>query len=181
MRSAIHPQLSHCGIYARDIAAQVDFYTRVISLIVADRGRSEAGSEFAFLTAAPDHHHQLVFISGRGKNAVSTVNQLSFKVGDLDQLKAMYRRALAYGIKEIREICHGNALSFYMTDPEANGVEVYIDTPWYIPQPHAVPVDLSLPNDAIMAATEKHCRETQGFLPLAAWKAEVARRLERAP
>jgi catechol-2,3-dioxygenase len=180
MCSAIHPQLSHCGIYARDIEAQVDFYARVIGLVVADRGVSEAGLEFAFLTAAPDHHHQVVFISGRGKNVASTVNQLSFKVADLDQLKAMYRRALDYGFKQIRQICHGNALSFYVTDPEGNGVEVYTDTPWYIPQPHAVPIDLSLPKDEIMAATEKHCRETPGFLPLAAWKAEVAGRLERA-
>jgi catechol-2,3-dioxygenase len=181
MCSAIHPQLSHCGIYARDIAGQIDFYTRVLGLIVADRGVSPAGHEFVFLTAAPEHHHQVVFISGRGKNVASTVNQLSFKVGDLDQLKAMYRRAQDYGIKEIRQICHGNALSFYVSDPEGNGVEVYIDTPWYIPQPHGVPVDLSLDNDTIMTMTEKHCRETQGFLPLAAWKAEVASRLERAP
>jgi catechol 2,3-dioxygenase len=181
MCCAIHPQFSHCGIYARDIAAQIDFYTRVLGLIVADRGVSAAGQEFVFLTAAPDHHHQLVFISGRGKNVASTVNQLSFKVADLNQLKGMVRRAQEYGIRTIRQICHGNALSFYVTDPEGNGVEVYIDTPWYIPQPHAVPVDLSLGNDAIMEMTEKHCRETPGFLPLAAWRAEVASRLEGAP
>lgn len=181
MRSSIHPQFSHCGIYARDIAAQIDFYTKVVGLIVADHGKSHSGLEFVFLTASPEHHHQVVFISGRGKNIASTVNQLSFKVADLEQLKAMYRRACDYGIKEIRQICHGNALSFYIADPEGNGVEVYADTPWYIPQPHGVPIDLSLPSAEIMAETEKHCRATPGFLPLAAWKAEVASRLSRAP
>lgn len=182
MSSAIHPQLSHCGIYVRDIATQVDFYTRVVGLVVADRGDSEAAKcEFAFLTASPEHHHQVVFISGRDKNLATTVNQLSFKVAGLDQLKAMYRRARDYGIRDIRQICHGNALSFYVTDPEGNGIEVYIDTPWYIPQPHGVPIDLSRPNDEIMATTERHCRETPGFLPLDAWKAEVVNRLERAP
>lgn len=182
MCSAIHPQLSHCGIYARDISALIDFYTRVVGLVVADRGYSKtAGHEFVFLTASPDHHHQVVFISGRGKNIASTVNQLSFKVGGLDELKAMYRRAQDYGIKEIRQICHGNALSFYVADPEGNGVEVYTDTPWYIPQPHGVPIDLSRPNDEIMAMAETDCRATPGFLPLDAWKAEVENRLERAP
>jgi hypothetical protein len=43
----------------------------------------------------------------------------------------------------------------------------------------AEPVDLSLPSEQIMTETEKHCRETAGFMPLDAWKAEVARRLER--
>jgi len=182
MASSINPLLSHCGIYVRDVAKQVDFYTRVLGFVVADRGVSDRlGREFAFLTAATDHHHQVVFISGRAAGDGTTVNQLSFKVADLEQLKAMYRRASKAGVTGIRQVNHGNALSFYMTDPEGNGVEVYIDTPWYIPQPHAVPVDLSLDNDAIMAMTEKHCRETQGFLPLAAWKAEVASRLERAP
>jgi len=181
MSSTIHAQFSHCGIYARDIAALVDFYTRVVGLVVADRGYSAtAGHEFAFLTGSPEHHHQVVFISGRGKNIASTVNQLSFKVAGLDELKAMYRRARDYGIKEFRQICHGNALSFYVTDPEGNGVEVYTDTPWYIPQPHGVPIDLSRPNEEIMATTEKHCRETPGFLPLDAWKAEVKGRLQRA-
>lgn len=182
MCSSVHPQFSHCGIYARDIDAQIDFYTKVVGLIVADRGYSEtARHEFVFLTASPEHHHQVVFISGRGKNVASTVNQLSFKVADLDQLKAMYRRAQDYGIKEIRQICHGNALSFYIADPEGNGIEVYTDTPWYIPQPHGVSIDLSRPADEIMATTEKHCRETPGFLTLDAWKAEVANRLAHTP
>ena len=182
MCSAVHPQFSHCGIYARDIDRQIDFYTRVVGLVVADRGYSAtAKHDFVFLTASPEHHHQVVFISGRDREAPTTVNQLSFKVGDLDQLKEMYRRARDYGITEFRQICHGNALSFYCSDPEGNGIEIYIDTPWYIPQPHGVPVDLSRPNDEIMTVTERHCRETPGYLPLAAWKAEVANRLARAP
>jgi hypothetical protein len=35
-----------------------------------------------------------------------------------------------------------------------------MDTPWYVPQPHGVAIDLLLPNDENMAQTEKHCRET---------------------
>lgn len=180
MASSINPLLSHCGIYVRDVSKQVDFYTSVLGFVVADRGVSDRmGNELAFLTAATDHHHQVVFISGRDKAAATTVNQLSFKVAGLDELKEMYRRACAAGVTGIRQVNHGNALSFYMNDPEGNGVEVYIDTPWYVPQPHGAPVDLSLPSDQIMAETEKHCRETAGFMPLDAWKAEVASRLEQ--
>lgn len=177
MTSEIHPQLSHCGVYARDIDTMVAFYTKTIGLVVSDRGISSRGGELAFMTAAPGHHHQLVVVSGRSPEGVSTVNQLSFKVGGLDQLKQTHRRVCDAGFTEIRQTSHGNALSIYFPDPEGNMVEVYMDTPWYVPQPHSVAIDLSLPNDEIMAQTEKHCRETSGFMPLEVWQAEVERRL----
>ena len=120
-----------------------------------------------------------MFISGRGPSGVTTVNQLSFKVTDLEELKEMYRRARDAGVADIRQVNHGNALSFYMTDPEGNGVEVYIDTPWYVPQPHGEPIDLTLPSERILAEAERHCRETPGFLPLEAWRAEVSSLLEQ--
>jgi catechol 2,3-dioxygenase len=178
MTSQTHPQLSHCGVYARDIDRMVAFYTETIGLVVSDRGISSRGSELAFMTAAPGHHHQLVVVSGRAPEGVSTVNQLSFKVADLDQLKEVRRRVRDAGTTEIRQTSHGNALSIYFPDPEGNMVEIYMDTPWYVPQPHGVPIDLSLPNDEIIAQNEEHCRETAGFMPLRDWQAEVERRLQ---
>jgi catechol 2,3-dioxygenase len=181
MTTSVQPRLSHCGIYVNDIGTQVDFYTRVLGLIVSDRGVSpRIGNEFAFLTAGTDHHHQVVFISGRAPQGATTVNQLSFKVGGLDELKIMYARACDAGVSDIRQINHGNALSFYFNDPEGNGIEVYIDTPWYVPQPHGVPIDLTLPSDRILVDAERHCRETPGFMPLAEWRAKVESRLRQA-
>jgi len=179
MSSAIHPRLSHCGIYVKDVGRQVEFYTRVLGLIVSDRGVSgRLGNELAFLTAAADHHHQVVFISGREPQDATTVNQLSFKVGSLEELKAMYDRVRGAGVSDIRQVNHGNALSFYLTDPEENGIEVYMDTPWYVPQPHGVSIDLSLSSEKIMEEAERHCRKTPGFMTLDAWKAEVTSKLE---
>ena len=149
MTSQIHPQLSHCGVYARDIDRMVAFYTETIGLVVSDRGISSRGSELAFMTAAPGHHHQFVVVSGRAPEGVSTVNQLSFKVTGLDQLKEVHRRVRDSGVTEIRKTSHGG-----------------------------VPIDLSLPNDEIIAQTEKHCRATPGFMPLKDWQAEVERRLQ---
>jgi len=179
MSSAIHPRLSHCGIYVKDVDKQIEFYTHVLGLVVSDRGISgRLGHELAFLTAAADHHHQVVFISGRAPQASSTVNQLSFKVGNLEELKAMYGRVRDAGVSDIRQVNHGNAFSFYLMDPEGNGIEVYMDTPWYVPQPHGVPIDLSLPSEQIMEEAETHCKETLGFMTLDAWKAEVTSKLE---
>jgi catechol 2,3-dioxygenase len=179
MPTSVQPRLSHCGIYVRDVGKQVDFYTRVLGLIVSDRGVSRRmGNELAFLTAATDHHHQVVFISGRAPQGATTVNQLSFKVGGLDELKAMFDRVRAAGVSDVRPVNHGNALSFYFDDPEGNGIEVYMDTPWYVPQPHGVPIDLTLPSEQIWSQAERHCRETPGFMPLADWQAEVEARLK---
>jgi len=55
-----------------------------------------------------------------------------------------------------------------------------MDTPWYVPQPHGAPIDLTLSNDEIMAQAERHCRATPGFMPLEAWKADLEGRLAHA-
>ena len=101
MPSRFHPQLSHCGVYARDLSRMVDFYTDVVGLVVSDRGISSRGGELAFMTASPEHHHQFVVVSGRAPEGVSTVNQVSFKVPDLDALKTVFGRARAAGIENI--------------------------------------------------------------------------------
>lgn len=178
MAPSILPQLSHSGVFARNVDGLVEFYRRIVGLVVSDRGISpNGGAEIVFLTAAVEHHHQLVIVSGRAPDGVSTVNQLSFKVAGLDPLKEAFRRVRDAGIAGIRQVTHGNALSIYFPDPEGNRVEIYMDTPWYVPQPHGAPIDLSLPNDRIMAWNEEHCRATPGFMPLEDWQAMMRSRL----
>src|SRR5260370_32476086 len=129
MTSEIHTQLSHCGVYARDTDTMVAFYTKTIGLVVSDRGISSRGGDLAFMTAAPGHHHQLVIVSGRAPEGVSTVNQLSFKGADLDPLKATHRRVGDAGDTENRQTSHANPLSIYFPDPERNMLETSSDTP----------------------------------------------------
>ncbi|HZT52515.1 MAG TPA: VOC family protein [Stellaceae bacterium] len=176
MSTAIRPRLTHTGVFVRDVSKMVDFYTKTLGLMVADRGKA-GESELAFLTSAADEHHQLVLVSGRPPEGMSTINQLSFLVDGLDQVKTMFERIKAAGVTEYRQTSHGNALSVYFHDPEGNRVEIYTHTPWHIPQPHGVPVDLSKPTEEILAETEKHCRETPGFMPRAEWEAQQARLL----
>ena len=78
----------------------------------------------------------------------------------------------------MRELNHGNALSIYFEDPEGNTVEVYLDTPFYIAQPHSDPLDLSQSDQAIMQATEATCRADPTFMPLPEWQ---ARFIAKAP
>ena len=46
-----------------------------------------------------------------------------------------------------------------------------LHTPWYVPQPHGAPLDLTLPDSEIWTQTEAICRADPGFQPLNEWQA----------
>lgn len=175
----IRAQLTHVGIYVRDMPRMETFYTEVLGLIVTDRGKSSRGDmSLTFLSASPTVHHQFVLVSGRPEDArFSTVNQVSFTVANLDELREVHRRALELGATNMRITTHGIAWSVYFADPEGNVVEAYVDSPFHVPQPHGTPFDLAAPDSEIMAWTEAHCRADPGFRPHADWSREQAAKL----
>ncbi len=172
------PQLTHMGVHARDIHALAAFYGEVVGLVISDQGRSaRTGMDFVFMTADPDKHHQFVLVSGRGADQPSTVNQISFRVASLAAVRAAHDKARAIGATDIRAINHGNALSIYVADPEDNSIEIYCDTPWYVPQPFGLAFDFGQSDAAIMAETEALCRRTPGFATREAWMASLSARI----
>jgi catechol 2,3-dioxygenase len=177
--STVVPALSHFGIFVEDIDAMTEFYTGVFGLQLTDKG---VGKNFKFtlhfLSGSPDHHHQLVLASGRVPGTPSSVMQLSFKVKSLAELRVVRDLALAAGATGLRGMNHGNALSIYFNDPERNTIEVYLDTPWYVPQPHGDPLDIDRPDAEIWAETERNCRADPGFMPVEEWAAKLAREFE---
>ncbi len=170
---------SHVGIFVRNLDRMVDFYTRVLGLLVNDRGIQPGGTtELAFLSHDPDEHHQLVLVTGRPADARdSVVNQISFKLPTLEDLKTMYSRLRAEGIEPNRIVTHGNAWSIYFPDPEGNRAELFVDTPWHTPQPFAEPFDIEAPAEAIFARTEAICRSRPGFSSRAEWRRVVSEKM----
>ena len=170
MSAVCNPQLAHCGIFVRDIDAMTQFYTQVFGLRLTDQG---VGGTFKFklhfLSGSADQHHQLELASGRAGDSPSTAMQLSFKVTAIDHLRQVRERALAHGASQMRGMNHGNAMSIYFHDLEGNTVEVYLDTPWQIPQPHGDPLDLTKSDEALWAETEAACRADPGFMPAEVW------------
>ncbi len=175
--AAFRPSLAHCGIFVRDLDRMAAFYREVFDLQETDRG---PGRTFAFtivfLSARAQQHHQLALASGRGPDAPSTVMQLSFKVDTLAHLREARRRALARGATGLRGLNHGNAISIYFMDPEDNTVEVYLDTPWQVAQPHGDPLDLDAPDAQIWAQTERICRADPTFMPATEWASRFEER-----
>lgn len=174
--------LSHVGYFVTDVNKMVDFYTRVLKFVVSDRGDRDDGGAIVFMTRDPREHHQLVFATGKPAQLdFNIVNQISFRVDSLATLREMSRALQKEPIqKMLGPITHGNALSVYFLDPEGNRVELLIDTPWYVPQPHRLAVDLEQPDDQLWAGIEKHCRETPGFKPAEEWRAEITKKIAAA-
>jgi catechol-2,3-dioxygenase len=168
---------SHFGIHVADVPRMEDFYTRVLGLLVSDRGTLPSGPALVFLSRDPDEHHQMVLVSGRPPGVdYNVVNQISFKLPTLGDLQTMYGRVREEGIKEFRIVTHGNAWSIYFADPEGNRVELFVDTPWHTPQPLAEPFDVEAPVETILAQTEALCRSRPGFMSRADWRrAQVER------
>ena len=167
MSANIKPQLTHMAIFVNDLAIMQEFYTRVFGLTVTDKGpHPMAPVDMVFMSASPTEHHQFVLVTGRPESVeFNIVQQMSFLVQSLAELREMRDRVNAAGIEVKRACTHGNAWSIYFDDPEGNQVEVYVQSPWYIPQPHIHPIDLDQPDGEIMHLTEAHCRESKGFMP----------------
>jgi catechol 2,3-dioxygenase len=173
------PNLTHMGIYTDDIERLQEFYTKVLGLVVTDSG---VGNVFkrnlVFMSGDPSQHHQFVLASRLpGDPPRGPLFQASFKVKTLTEMREMVERARANGAENIRAMDHGNAWSLYFCDPEANVIEIYMDTRWYVPQPYADDLRLDLSDDEILRRSDARVMLEPGHMPLAEWSANIAKKL----
>lgn len=171
--------LSHLGFYVKDLDAQAEFYKRVFRLVETDRGVSGAGDPIVFLTGDSTEHHQLVLTAGLPEDASRTwLNQVSFRVGSLAELQAFHAWLAECGVTPSATVSHGNAWSIYFPDPETNNVEVYATSPWYVPQPFRIPIDLTRPVDELLAETYESVKDNGSFTPVEDWAHDIEARLQ---
>ena len=168
---------SHVGIWVTDLDAMRAFYTDVLGLVETDRGPI-GDTELVFLSQSPSDHHQVVLARGRPRDVgFTTVNQLSYKLDSLETLKAVHENIKTKPVKELVQISHGNAWSIYFKDPEGNRIELFVDTPWYTPQPCRAPLDLTKPVEQIMKETEAYCRSRPRFASHAEWQRQLREKI----
>jgi len=169
------PRLSHVGLYVSDVPMMVDFYTRVLGFIVSD---AAPDGRITFLSRNPSDHHQVVLVRGRATEFDTLmVQQVSFNVGTLANVQRAFRKVREAGCESIDPICHGNAWSVYFRDPEGNRIEMFCDTPWYVPQPLGFKIDLDKSEEELFRETEAYCRHRDGFKPMEEWRTEIAAKI----
>jgi catechol 2,3-dioxygenase len=177
------PQIKHLGLYVDNLEQMEKFYTSVFDLIVTDRGQVPrlGNRNILFMSGTDDAHHQLVLIDGKDPaSGPSVVFQMSFFVDELNDLRRIEKRLIENGITNITPITHGNAWSIYSADPEGNGLEIYMDTPWHVAQPHGKPFDLSQTDEEIYANTEALIRDNPSFSNQDTWRKEMKNRIDAA-
>lgn len=169
-------EIGHIGLYVKDFDRMLSFYQGVFGFAVTDIDRNDQRS-IVFLTADPTSHHQFVLVTGRPDDEQHLINQLSFRLKTLGELRRVYQHLVDNGVGKLEPLTHGIAWSVYFPDPEGNRVEAYVDTPWYITQPHRTPIDLLASEEEIFAQTEALCLGAPGFKPLAEWSEMTARNI----
>jgi catechol 2,3-dioxygenase len=178
---------SHMGISVIHLAKMERFYTEVMGFTVTDRGET-AGLDIVFLSRDPRDHHQIVLATGRPEQMPAntrnpifgpSINQISFRMPTLSDLRDMHRRLKAEGYADEHMMIgnHGIGWSIYFPDPESNMIEVFVDSDWYCTQPVLQPLDLTQSDAAILAATEAMCRAIGGFESAEQWRSRQAARM----
>jgi len=163
-------EISHIGLYVIDMDRMRDFYTRLLGFKVMDAGEMRNGLRLTFLSKDPKDHHQIVLVSGREPGTRSTINQITFRVASISEVRAMHDHVVANKVEGVDPVDHGNAWSVYFLDPEGNRLEFFCDTPWYVAQPHRQRLDFSLSDREIEEATRRRIADDPTTVPFEAWR-----------
>jgi catechol 2,3-dioxygenase len=175
--------LGHATLAVRDLPLMVGFYTEVLGFHVTNRGEPVPGmGEMAFLSQDPTAHHQIVLVETPepAPRSFMMADHLAFRIGSLDDLRVIETRLKAARIAQVIPISHGNAWSVYFTDPEGNGLECFLDTPFHVAQPYADGLDLSATDEEIEATTRAKIESLPEFQPFDEWRTAMAARLDGA-
>ncbi|WP_310533689.1 VOC family protein [Novosphingobium sp.] len=184
-RTAPNLKFSHMGLSCKDVVPMEAFYTGVLGFTVTDRGFAE-GMDLIFLSRDPNDHHQIVLASGRPDEMPAntrhpqfgpSINQISFLMGDLADIRDMHTRLQEGGASNIFPANHGIAWSIYCHDPEGNNLEFFMDTEWYFPQPFLIPLDLSKTDAELYELTHDIAQSQEGFVPYPEWRSRIAKKM----
>ena len=97
----------------------------------------------------PTFHFE--YSSELGQTLIHGLGEKHFEIilGRLQRKYGVHAELVRRSVKELVTVSHGNAWSAYFKDPEGNRIEVFVDSPWYTPQPCRQPLDLTQPVEQI--------------------------------
>jgi len=117
--------LGHVHLKVRDLERALSFYRAVFGLDVTERhGR------YAFLSWGEHHHDvalQAVGADAPGPGAGVGLYHAAVEVDSLDRLKSVYERLQERDV-DAAPVDHGISKALYFSDPDGNGLELYVDT-----------------------------------------------------
>ena len=172
-------KLSHAFINVVDVAKVVPFYTDVLGFEITDRGDLNGTTPVVFMSQDPDNHHQIA-IAGTltGDAGTRNLGHVAFRMESVDDLRNLKRRLSDEHVELRREISHGNTWSLYFADPEGNGIECFVDTPFHVRQPQGKPTDINLDDEALLSKTAEDFANEPEFGNYADWQERLRQSLK---
>lgn len=119
--------IGHAVLKVRNRERAEAFYHGVLGMPIATRN-----DRMTFFTLG-NHHDFAVMVVGDDAPLAEPdgvgLAHVAFTVGEtLDDLRAMKRRLEEHGIALERQVDHTVSASLYLSDPDGNGIELYVDT-----------------------------------------------------
>ena len=171
-------KLSHTFVAVTDLDKVVPFYTDILGFHVTDRGPLDGEVEAVFMSQDADNHHQVALANTlKDTPSARTLGHMAFRMESLDDLRALKKLLQEKDVEIRREISHGNAWSLYFADPEGNGVECFVDTPFHVSQPQGKPTDIDLDDEALLAKTKADFADEPEFGAYTDWQNRFRARL----
>ena len=128
-------ELGHLVLYVHDVQRSAAFYRDVLGWrqIIPEPGETPAG--IAAFSGGRTHHELLLIEVGPDAQAIPDGRRVGLyhfglKVGDSDDdLRAALRQVEAAGVLVLGASDHRVTHSLYITDPDGNEIELYVDVP----------------------------------------------------
>ncbi len=131
-------ELGHIVLYVRDIEVSSRFYRDVLGWrqILPEPGQHDRYPVAAFSAPSGRTHHELLLIEV-GEDAAAQpagrrlgLYHFGLKVGDSDdELREALARVREAGVNVVGASDHTVTHSLYITDPDGNEIELYVDVP----------------------------------------------------
>ncbi len=139
--------LSHVGVFVKDLDTMTQFYCDTLGLTESHRN----GDRMVFLSAdVQKESHEVVLVRGRDGDA-KIIQQLSFRVGTIDDVRAFYQTFQQMGVEIQQTVSHGAGASCYFYDPEGNRLEVFADIEVEGGRGYSGPIDLEKSAEELVA------------------------------
>ena len=118
-------RIGHLVLNVRNLAMSEKFYTEILGFQVALK--RDGGT---FLTCGKIHHDLGLFQAPEDAAPAGDLglNHFAVQIGDMNELKEIYRRLKDHGARIDHLTDHGMTKSVYFRDPDGNRIEYFFNT-----------------------------------------------------
>jgi len=122
-------KVGHLVLRVRDLRLSLDFYERLLAMREVAR-RDFGEGQMAFLSTVNSHHDIALVETGDTAPRGAVLHHFALKVGDsLSELRGVRTTLEEAGVEIHMALDHRVSQGLYISDPDGNLIELYVDSP----------------------------------------------------